>query len=227
MKLTDLIDRALPATPWEEGDNIPWNDPTFSERMLTEHLQQNSDAASRRFEKIDAQVRWIHDVLLAEQRTRVLDLACGSGLYTSRLARLGHAWTKAGSARLVEVGTPLVLAQTLDLLAVRLHPTAPLVEGHVGRRPPGVHAAGQWLVRSLPGEMKSPCRPMIGYRVAIARSAAQPVRKPQCVIRTPRRPSSRRAPAPRATANRYRPGRRVPERPGTSRGRQRGRRATP
>lgn len=90
MKLTDLIDRALPATPWEEGDNIPWNDPTFSERMLTEHLQQNSDAASRRFEKIDAQVRWIHDVLLAEQRTRVLDLACGPGLYTSRLARLGH-----------------------------------------------------------------------------------------------------------------------------------------
>ena len=24
--------------PWDEGDNIPWNEPGFSRRMLREHL---------------------------------------------------------------------------------------------------------------------------------------------------------------------------------------------
>ncbi len=90
MNLTDLIGRALPPTAWDEGDNIPWNDPPFSERMPAEHLRQDSDAASRPFEKIDAQVRWIHEALLAGEHTRVLDLGCGPGLYTDRLARLGH-----------------------------------------------------------------------------------------------------------------------------------------
>lgn len=90
MNLSDMIDRTLPPTAWAEGDNIPWNDPAFSERMLAAHLRQDSDGASRRFGKIDEQVRWIHEMLLVGQRTQVLDLTCGPGLYTSRLARLGH-----------------------------------------------------------------------------------------------------------------------------------------
>lgn len=90
MNLSDVITRALPPAAWAEGDNIPWDDPAFSERMLKEHLCQDSDAASRRFEKIDAQVRWIHEQLLDQQGTRVLDLACGPGLYASRLAGFGH-----------------------------------------------------------------------------------------------------------------------------------------
>ncbi len=88
--LLDVINRKLPPTPWEEGDCIPWSDPAFSERMLKEHLRQDHDAASRRTEKIDEQVAWIHGDLLAGQPTKVLDLTCGPGLYTSRLARLGH-----------------------------------------------------------------------------------------------------------------------------------------
>jgi SAM-dependent methyltransferase len=59
--------------------------------MLHEHLCQDHDAASRPFEKIDQQVRWIHRALLCEQSTRILDLCCGPGLYTTRLARVGHA----------------------------------------------------------------------------------------------------------------------------------------
>jgi SAM-dependent methyltransferase len=90
MNLTDVTRRALPPAPWVEGDNIPWNDVAFSQRMLKEHLEQDSDAASRRFEKIDEQVCWIDEELLAGHPTRVLDLACGPGLYTSRLARRGH-----------------------------------------------------------------------------------------------------------------------------------------
>jgi SAM-dependent methyltransferase len=82
---------ALPAPePWHDADNIPWNEPGFSRRMLAEHLNPNHDAASRRPDTIDAHVEWIHREVLREVPSSILDLGCGPGLYTSRLARLGH-----------------------------------------------------------------------------------------------------------------------------------------
>ncbi|MFV9506119.1 MAG: class I SAM-dependent methyltransferase [Oscillochloridaceae bacterium umkhey_bin13] len=90
MQLLDLLNRAIPPAPWAEGDNIPWHEPGFSARMLAEHLSQAHDAASRRSATIDRQVAWIHTTLLGTRPARILDLGCGPGLYTSRLARLGH-----------------------------------------------------------------------------------------------------------------------------------------
>jgi SAM-dependent methyltransferase len=58
--------------------------------MLRVHLSQEHDRASRRFEIIDRQVAWIHEVVLGGEPGRILDLGCGPGLHTSRLARLGH-----------------------------------------------------------------------------------------------------------------------------------------
>ena len=93
MNLLDLIQRTNPPKPWEEGDNIPWNEPEFSQRMLREHLSQAHDAASRRVEIIDRQVNWIHQVVLGGKPSKILDLGCGPGLYASRLTRLGHTCT--------------------------------------------------------------------------------------------------------------------------------------
>lgn len=93
MKLIDIIHRQSNPQPWSEGEKIPWNDPAFSKRMLKEHLSQAHDAASRRSETIDAQVDWIHQVVLKGRPSRILDLGCGPGLYTSRLADLGHSCT--------------------------------------------------------------------------------------------------------------------------------------
>lgn len=90
MKLIDIIERQDRPEPWAEGEKIPWNDPAFSRRMLKEHLTQEHDAASRRFEIVDKHVKWIHQTLLAGKPTRILDLGCGPGLYAGRLARLGH-----------------------------------------------------------------------------------------------------------------------------------------
>ena len=90
MNLLDIVQRDVPPAPWSEGEKIPWHEPNFSRRMLAEHLSQAHDAASRRAERIDAHVRWVHHELLAERPTRILDLGCGPGLYSSRLARLGH-----------------------------------------------------------------------------------------------------------------------------------------
>jgi SAM-dependent methyltransferase len=90
MNLQDVINRIKVPTPWSEGEKIPWDEPGFSERMLKEHLTQEHDAASRRFENIDVHVDWIHRELLGQHPTAILDLGCGPGLYASRLARLGH-----------------------------------------------------------------------------------------------------------------------------------------
>lgn len=90
MQLADLLNRAIPPDPWAEGDNIPWNEPGFSRRMLNEHLSQEHDAASRRFEIVDRQVDWINTTILANVPTNILDLGCGPGFYAERLARLGH-----------------------------------------------------------------------------------------------------------------------------------------
>ncbi len=90
MILRDIFDRKSPPEPWSEGDNIPWSNPGFSRRMLREHLAQSHDLASRRSDKIDAHVEWIHREVLSGNPTKILDLGCGPGLYSSRLARLGH-----------------------------------------------------------------------------------------------------------------------------------------
>ena len=90
MNLHDVIQRDPHPAPWSEGDNIPWHEAAFSQRMLQEHLSQDHDAASRRIEKIAAHVAWLHHEVLGETPSRVLDLGCGPGLYSARLAALGH-----------------------------------------------------------------------------------------------------------------------------------------
>jgi SAM-dependent methyltransferase len=93
MKLLDIVTRNAQPLPWSEGDNIPWNEPGFSTRMLREHLTQDHDHASRRGEKIDQHVQWIHQEILSGRPGRILDLGCGPGLYASRLTGLGHVCT--------------------------------------------------------------------------------------------------------------------------------------
>jgi SAM-dependent methyltransferase len=90
MNLIDLVERRAEPEPWAEGEKIPWDDLGFSERMLQEHLTDRHDAASRRSAIIDRHVEWIHTEVLKQRPSRVLDLGCGPGLYTSRLAHLGH-----------------------------------------------------------------------------------------------------------------------------------------
>jgi SAM-dependent methyltransferase len=90
MNLIDLIERRAEPEPWAEGEKIPWDDAGFSERMLQEHLTDRHDAASRRSAIIDQHVNWIHTDVLSQRPSRVLDLGCGPGLYTTRLAQRGH-----------------------------------------------------------------------------------------------------------------------------------------
>jgi len=84
----DIVKRIPVPDPWSEGEKIPWNDPELSKRMLQYHLAQDHDLASRRFSIIDKHVKFIDD--LAGGPSKVLDLGCGPGFYTSRLTSLGY-----------------------------------------------------------------------------------------------------------------------------------------
>jgi len=90
LTLADVISRTNPLVPFAEGDNIPWNDPAFSARMLREHLSQDHELASRTTPIIGQHVQWLHETVLDCRPSRVLDLGCGPGLYLHRLAHLGH-----------------------------------------------------------------------------------------------------------------------------------------
>ena len=76
MRLSDIVRRRVPPVPWEEGENIPWNDPAFSERMLAEHLsqehnlaylqlQQEAQRANRRFSVATNLLKARHDTARA------------------------------------------------------------------------------------------------------------------------------------------------------------------
>jgi SAM-dependent methyltransferase len=85
-RISDIVNRIPEPRPWTEGDNIPWNDPDFSERMLAEHLSQEHDLASRKSATIDEHVDWIFSTVLDGRPGMLLDLGCGPGLYVHRLS---------------------------------------------------------------------------------------------------------------------------------------------
>lgn len=87
--LTAIYNRRQPPVPWQDGDNLPWDDPAFSQRMLAQHLDQSHGAASRRLPEIKAQVEVMTDWLNLQPGGRLLDVTCGPGLYAAEFARRG------------------------------------------------------------------------------------------------------------------------------------------
>lgn len=65
-----------------------WTDPYIQQQMLKEHLNPTSDGASRKQESI---LR-ITDFILSQSKpkSRLLDLGCGPGLYTSLFKDEGY-----------------------------------------------------------------------------------------------------------------------------------------
>jgi len=92
MKISDIVNRPNPPLPWQEGEKIPWDEAGFSKRMLKEHLSQDHNAASRRFEIVHKQVDYLERIAGGlEKDLKVLDLACGPGLHSLDFARRGHS----------------------------------------------------------------------------------------------------------------------------------------
>jgi len=75
--------------PFDPRWELDWSRPDYSRRLLREHLDQSHDGATRRTRVVDEQVRRLRRLLPAPP-ARVLDAACGPGLYAVRLAAAGH-----------------------------------------------------------------------------------------------------------------------------------------
>lgn len=94
-RVGDLLARlaawqSVPA-PYAAGTHQLWTDPEVGPGMLRAHLDPEHDVASRRPATIDTSVAWLAARL--PPGARVLDLGCGPGLYTERLAAAGFAAT--------------------------------------------------------------------------------------------------------------------------------------
>ena len=69
-----------------------WTRPHLARQMLSFHLNQETELASRRFETIDQIVNWI-DSQLGLSGKHLCDLGCGPGLYAQRFAGRGATVT--------------------------------------------------------------------------------------------------------------------------------------
>ena len=82
-----IYNRPTQPTPWAYGGNLPWDEPTFSERMLQEHLDETHGAASRTAVERQLQIEWINQKLGLVAGQHVFDVTCGPGLYAAKWAQ--------------------------------------------------------------------------------------------------------------------------------------------
>ncbi|MDF1546770.1 MAG: class I SAM-dependent methyltransferase [Bacteroidales bacterium] len=90
MNIIDIVNRSAPSLENIDTSTTPWHNEEFGRRALKEQLNQEHDEASRKLEHVQKQVAWIHQKVLGEKTSNILDLCCGHGLYTNMLAHLGH-----------------------------------------------------------------------------------------------------------------------------------------
>jgi SAM-dependent methyltransferase len=84
--IRSLQEKPAPFTP---GELLFWDDPHISAQMLKAHLNPENDLASRRPQTIQKVVDWLTASLGLQAGDSVLDLGCGPGLYSARLAEKG------------------------------------------------------------------------------------------------------------------------------------------
>lgn len=92
MQLSRLQIISRPPRLYEKGNASMWEDDHISRHLLEIHLNQDTDAASRKRPAIQKTVQWIESHLHGSD-THILDLGCGPGLYCELLAEHGHQVT--------------------------------------------------------------------------------------------------------------------------------------
>ncbi len=92
MNIKNVIDRAKMPEIYTPGTALMWVDEYISTQLLEVHLSQDVELASRKETTISTTVNWILNKVPGD-RMNILDLGCGPGLYTEKLAEYGHLVT--------------------------------------------------------------------------------------------------------------------------------------
>ncbi len=74
---------------FEPGEPHFWDDPHIAKSMLEAHLNPDNDLASRKHKTIDMEIEHLVSSGILKPGDKVLDLGCGPGLYSCRLAAKG------------------------------------------------------------------------------------------------------------------------------------------
>jgi SAM-dependent methyltransferase len=93
LKFDELHTLSQPPALYDPGEPVFWDDPHISKTLLANHLDPETDVASRRPATIDATLDWLVRYLDPAPGAAWLDLGCGPGLYTARLAQRGFRVT--------------------------------------------------------------------------------------------------------------------------------------
>ncbi len=89
MNLNEVIKLSEKPKLYEKGSKIMWTDEYISSQLLSIHLNEEIDLASRKKTSIDSTIDWILDKAKG-QNLKILDLGCGPGLYAEIFAKKGH-----------------------------------------------------------------------------------------------------------------------------------------
>jgi 2-polyprenyl-3-methyl-5-hydroxy-6-metoxy-1,4-benzoquinol methylase len=92
MEINKIINLISNPKPYDKGTSVMWTDKYISKQLLELHLNPDTDTASRKEETIKKTIQWILKELNKED-AEILDLGCGPGLYTEKIAKLGHKVT--------------------------------------------------------------------------------------------------------------------------------------
>ncbi len=92
MKIQKIINKTKDKPLYEKGSHTMWTDDYIAEQLLAMHLEPNIDVASRSKINVEKTIDWICNKI-GNQQIEILDLGCGPGLYTEKLAKVGHKVT--------------------------------------------------------------------------------------------------------------------------------------
>lgn len=91
--MNNLLNQLQVPSRFEQTDNVFWQDPYIAQKLLEIHLSSDTEGASRSFQFIDKSIDFIQRIAPKKSYQKVLDLGCGPGLYSERLARKGYTVT--------------------------------------------------------------------------------------------------------------------------------------
>ncbi|MGM0216658.1 class I SAM-dependent methyltransferase [Enterococcus sp. AZ109] len=73
-------------------ENI-WTDPYVAKQLLTAHLDEQADGATRNKVFVEKSVEWLTDQFPVTEYPKILDLGCGPGIYAEKFCRKGYQVT--------------------------------------------------------------------------------------------------------------------------------------